>query len=122
MVESLKSEFVENSPGPLVIDERSADELIANGKDESITVPPMQIIAPPTPPPAVKREPPPRVKSEFVAADTGGGLKIRVKVVSPLLQCPYCSEQFNIDDDRDASFKLVTHVTKSHPLHDVEFR
>ena len=48
--------------------------------------------------------------------------KLKVKTISPVLKCEFCPEQFNIDRDKSATFKLVEHVAKEHPVENFIFR
>ena len=48
--------------------------------------------------------------------------KLKVKTISPVLKCEFCPEQFNIDRDKSATFKLVEHVSKEHPVENFIFR
>ena len=47
---------------------------------------------------------------------------IKMKTISPVLKCSFCSVEFNIDQDKHASFKLVDHVATQHPLQNFKFR
>ena len=51
-----------------------------------------------------------------------GPFKLRMKTVSPVLKCSYCKTEFNIDQDKNASFKLADHVSSEHPTQNYKFR
>jgi len=51
-----------------------------------------------------------------------GPFKLKMKTVSPLLKCSFCKIQFNIDNDKNASFKLVEHIQQQHPIKNFNFR
>lgn len=49
-------------------------------------------------------------------------LKPPKKTISPLVGCPFCDQEYNIDDDSDAAFRLVIHVANHHPKENLQFR
>ena len=49
-------------------------------------------------------------------------VRVRVKTISPFVHCPYCNQEYNIDDDSDAAFRLVIHVANQHPKENITFR
>jgi len=50
------------------------------------------------------------------------GVRVKVKTISPFVHCPYCNQEYNIDEDSDAAFRLVIHVANQHPRENISFR
>ena len=49
-------------------------------------------------------------------------VRVRVKTISPFVNCPFCTQEYNIDEDSDAAFRLVIHVANHHPKENIKFR
>jgi uncharacterized protein YlaI len=71
----------------------------------------------------------PRVNDEFQSDSSPEKLlakprevRVRVKTISPIVKCEYCSQEYNIDDDSDAAFRLLIHVANHHPKENINFR
>ena len=48
--------------------------------------------------------------------------KVRLKVMSSVLNCPHCEITFDLDQDSEATFKLVRHVAEFHQENYIKFR
>ena len=48
--------------------------------------------------------------------------KVRLKVMSSVLNCPHCEINFDLDQDSEATFKLVRHVAEFHQEYYIKFR
>ena len=59
---------------------------------------------------------------QFMQKDKLREVRVRVKTISPFVHCPYCNQEYNIDDDSDAAFRLVIHVANHHPRENINFR
>ena len=61
-------------------------------------------------------------RQNFVYKTKKTKTKVRLKVMSSVLNCNYCATKFDLETDSQAPFKLVNHVAESHPSHYIDFR